>query len=119
MDGRAQKLEYTHPYMISEIVTVVKNVKRKDMWILFKVFKWELWTMIIVTYFFVGFVVRILQHQSNGLLFWFPLAVLALPDSTYKYIFPSCMHACVSLQQPQKRNHQHLIVLLVICYVDR
>ncbi|XP_019160097.1 PREDICTED: glutamate receptor 2.7-like isoform X2 [Ipomoea nil] len=83
MDGRAAKLEYTHPYMISEIVMVVKNVKSKDMWILFKVFKWELWTMIIVTYFSVGFVVRILQHQSNGLLFWFPLAVLALPERKY------------------------------------
>ncbi|XP_031120808.1 glutamate receptor 2.9-like [Ipomoea triloba] len=81
MDDRAPKLEYTHPYMISEIVMVVKNVKSKDMWILFKVFKWELWTMIIVTYFFVGFVVHILQHQSNGLLFWFPIAVLALPES--------------------------------------
>nr|GMD26751.1 glutamate receptor 2.2-like [Ipomoea batatas] len=81
MDGRAPKLEYTHQYMISEIVMVVKNVKSKDMWILFKVFKWELWTMIIVTYFSIGFVVRILQHQSNGLLFWFPLAVLTLPES--------------------------------------
>nr|GMD24967.1 glutamate receptor 2.2-like [Ipomoea batatas] len=81
MDDRAPKLEYTHPYMISEIVMVVKNVKSKDMWILFKVFKSELWTMIIVTYFFVGFVVHILQHQSNGLLFWFPIAVLALPES--------------------------------------
>nr|GME14614.1 glutamate receptor 2.2-like [Ipomoea batatas] len=54
MDDRAPKLEYTHPYMISEIVMVVKNVKSKDMWILFK---------------------------SNGLLFWFPIAVLALPES--------------------------------------
>ncbi|KAL3535326.1 hypothetical protein ACH5RR_003787 [Cinchona calisaya] len=90
---RAKYVDFTLPYSESGTVVVVKDEKKKDMWIFVKPFRWDLWLMIISTCTFIGIVLRILEHRANkdsdsvkphkeqpGLLFWFPIAALAFPE---------------------------------------
>ncbi|KAL3535321.1 hypothetical protein ACH5RR_003782 [Cinchona calisaya] len=93
LSDRAKYVDFTLPYSESGTVMVVKNKKEKDMWVFIKPFRWDLWLTIFSTCIFIGIVLRILenraknnsdsirpQKQQLGLLFWFPIAVLAFPE---------------------------------------
>nr|GMD22026.1 glutamate receptor 2.2-like [Ipomoea batatas] len=91
---RAEYVDFALPYSESGVVMVVKNNIHKDMWIFIKPLKWDLWLTIIAACIFLGFVVRVLEHRKmknnnsavqpnrdhNGLLFCYPIAVLAFPE---------------------------------------
>lgn len=90
---RAKYVDFTLPYSESGTVMVVKSKKEKDVWIFVKPFRWDLWLTIVSTCIFIGIVLRILENrerrssespkphtQQLGLLFWFPIAVLAFPE---------------------------------------
>ncbi|KAL3535325.1 hypothetical protein ACH5RR_003786 [Cinchona calisaya] len=93
LSDRAKYVDFRLPYSESGTVMVVKNKKEKDMWVFVKPFWWDLWLTIFSTCIFIGIVLRILenraknnsdsirpQKQQLGLLFWFPIAVLAFPE---------------------------------------
>ncbi|CDP02930.1 unnamed protein product [Coffea canephora] len=92
--NRSTFIDFTLPYTESGVVMVVKNKKNIDMWIFLKPLRWDLWLTIVLACIFIGFVVRMLEHQRNntntgsltpneqpfGLFFWFPIAALAFPE---------------------------------------
>lgn len=95
---RATRVDFSLPYSESGVVWVVKNKQEKNMWIFIKPFGWDLWLTILATCIFIGAVLRILEYQANynsgspprpdkkqqlGLLLWFPIAVLAFPESKF------------------------------------
>lgn len=106
---RAEYVDFTLPYSESGIVWVVKNKQDKDMWIFIQPFRWDLWATILVTCIFIGAVLRLLEHQVNcdsdtvrperqklRLLFWFPIAVLAFPESKFSMELGSLFHSSFS-----------------------
>ena len=91
---RTKYVDFTLPYSESGTVMVVKPKKEKDMWVFKKPFSWDLWLTIVSICIFIGIVLRILENRAKkdsdslrpheqqlGLLFWFPIAVLAFPES--------------------------------------
>ncbi|XP_027173567.1 glutamate receptor 2.5-like isoform X2 [Coffea eugenioides] len=90
---RTKYVDFTLPYSESGTVMVVKPKKEKDMWVFKKPFSWDLWLTIVSICIFIGIVLRILENRAKkdsdslrpheqqlGLLFWFPIAVLAFPE---------------------------------------
>lgn len=94
LEDRAKSVDFSLPYSESGVVWVVKNKQEKNMWIFVKPFRWDLWVTILATCIFIGVVLRVLEYPANynsesvmlqrqqlGLLVWFPIAVLAFPES--------------------------------------
>ena len=60
----------------------------KNIWIFMKPLSWDLWLSIVVAAIFIGVVLRMLERRLKpqnklGMLFLFPLAALAFPESKY------------------------------------
>lgn len=85
---RAASVDFSLPYSESGVVMVLKVEpdKLKNIWIFLSPLSWDLWLAIVVACIFVGLVLRILERRVKskrklGMLFWFPLAALAFPES--------------------------------------
>ena len=68
------------------MVVRVEPDRLKNMWIFLKPLSWDLWLTIVLAAVFIGFVLRMLERHVNpqrqlGMLFLFPLAALAFPES--------------------------------------
>jgi glutamate receptor, ionotropic, plant len=93
--NRSTYVDFTLPYSESGVIMVVRNKKSINMWIFLKPLRWDLWLTILAACIFIGIVLRILEHrninssagplephgQELGLFFWFPVTVLAFPES--------------------------------------
>ncbi|XP_060217723.1 glutamate receptor 2.8-like [Lycium barbarum] len=87
--NRSEYVDFTLPFTESgiSIVVPVKDDDRKNIWIFLKPLKSELWITTGAFFFFIGFVVWILEHRVNkefrgpkckqvGIIFWFSFSTL-------------------------------------------
>ncbi|XP_012831251.1 PREDICTED: glutamate receptor 2.8-like [Erythranthe guttata] len=63
---RLSYVDFTHPYVDSGVVLVVKNKKPFSMWIFVKPLRWDLWLAIIAACILLGVTLRVLERRRQS-----------------------------------------------------
>ncbi|EOY20467.1 Glutamate receptor, partial [Theobroma cacao] len=87
--NRSQYVDFTLPYTESGVSMIVpiRDNRRKNAWVFLKPLTWDLWVASACFFFFIGFVVWVLEHRINedfmgppsyqaGTSFWFSFSTV-------------------------------------------
>ncbi|KAL5842298.1 hypothetical protein ACOSQ3_012904 [Xanthoceras sorbifolium] len=92
--NRTYYVDFTMPYSESGVTMLVpiKHGIHRNMWIFLHPWSWDLWLAVIVSFIFMGLVIRIMEqptvntafagspNRQLGMTLWWPFAALALPE---------------------------------------
>ncbi|EYU42456.1 hypothetical protein MIMGU_mgv1a025366mg [Erythranthe guttata] len=83
---RLSYVDFTHPYVDSGVVLVVKNKKPFSMWIFVKPLRWDLWLAIIAACILLGVTLRVLERRRQWSVFvlvcWLFMAFVLMQSFT-------------------------------------
>ena len=59
-------MDFSQPYATTGLVIVAPvSHEKSNAWVFLKPFTWEMWTVTIASFFFVGIVIWVLEHRVN------------------------------------------------------
>ena len=87
---------FTMPYTESGVVMVVpiQDKRTRSAWVFLKPLTWDLWMTTLCFFFFIGFVIWVLEHRINdnfrgsppcqvGTGFWFSFSAIVFSPGNY------------------------------------